>query len=164
MKRYLILILVCFLMAGCKTTKRSPASLTFWKIQKDTVYIPRDTTIVSPADSCLLEAMLECDSIGQAHIFKILTLEEGLKVKQRVKIIDNILTVAARVDTASIVAAWQQMVVSVKEEKVETIVERVNFVRSYQWFFIYSGGVFWLLLIGRFAIMIIKKAMSGGIF
>ena len=161
MKKYLIVILTCFILIGCSSNRRVHTS---WKIQKDTIYIPRDTTIISPADSSLLEALVVCDSAGLAHIKKILTLEEGLKVKQKVKIIDNILTVAAKVDTSSIVAAWQDMVVSVQEEKVQTIIEKVNHIRSYQWFFIYSGGIFWLLLIGKFAITIIKKAMSGGIF
>ena len=166
MKKYLIVIFACLLLAGCAASRkgRSPASLTFWKIQKDTVFVPRDTIIISPADSCLVEALVECDSIGQAHIMNILTLEEGLKVKQKVKIIDNILTVAAWVDTASIVAAWNEMVVTVQEEKILTVTERVNYVKSYQWFFIYSGGVLWILLFGMFAIKIIKKVASGGIF
>ena len=166
MKKYLIVILASLLLAGCSASRkgRSPASLTFWKIQKDTVFVPRDTTIISPADSCLVEALLECDSIGQAHIMNILTLEEGLKVKQKVKIIDNILTVAAWVDTASIVAAWQDMVVTVKEDKTFTEFVEVNHIKSYQWFFIYSGIILWVLLFGMFAIKIIKKVASGGIF
>lgn len=154
----LLIISVCLIVAGCSGLRRSQTipSMTFWKIQHDTVYIPRDTTFILPADSCLIQALIECDSMGLARISEILKLKNGIRVTQQVDLKDNILIVQAFVDTASIVARWMERQVTVKEEKVVTIEKRVNFIKGSQWFFIYCGYLFCFIAAATLVILIIR--------
>jgi len=144
--RWLSIILACLLMVGCSSLRRNqPTSgLTFWKVQRDTVYIPRDTIMMFPADSCLIQALVECDSTGKASLSEIQQLKNGKKVRQQMVIKDNVLQVEAIVDSAAIAARWWERVITVSDEKVITIEKKVNFIKGFQYFLIYSGIVFWV--------------------
>ena len=154
----LFIILVCLIVAGCSGSKKlqNIPSMTFWKIQHDTVYIPRDTTFILPPDSCLIQALIECDSTGLARISEILKLKNGKRVTQQIAMKDNILIVQAFVDTASIVARWMERQITVKEEKIVTIEKRVNYIKGSQWFFIYCGYLFCLVAAVYAIILLIR--------
>ena len=154
----LFIILVCLIVAGCSGSKKlqNIPSMTFWKIQHDTVYIPRDTTFILPPDSCLIQALIECDSSGLARISEILKLKNGKRVTQQIAMKDNILNVQAFVDTASIVARWMERQITVKEEKIVTIEKRVNYIKGSQWFFIYCGYLFCLVAAVYAIILLIR--------
>jgi len=145
----LLLIVASVLFLGCSSSRHleKPASLTFWKVERDTVWSLRDTVVVSPADSCLMEALLECDSNGRALLSRVLSLQTGQRVTQQVKLKDNHLRVASRVDADSIPAQMKDRQVTSKEEKVVTVERVVNVVKGYQWFFIYSGILMWVLIV-----------------
>jgi len=154
----LLIISACLIVAGCSGSRKlqNIPSMTFWKIQHDTVYIPRDTTFILPADSCLIQALIECDSTGLARISEILKLKNGKRVTQQIDLKDNVLIVQAFVDTASIVARWMEKQITVKEEKIVTIEKRVNFIKGSQWFFIYCGYLFFLIAAVYVIIRIIR--------
>lgn len=63
----------------------------------------RDTVVRIEADSSLLRALVECDSLGQAHLRELLEYQAGERLKPpRVAIRDNVLTATAEVDSLSI--------------------------------------------------------------
>ncbi|TSA23997.1 MAG: hypothetical protein D4R67_12575 [Bacteroidetes bacterium] len=154
----LLIISVFLIVAGCSVSKKlqNIPSTTFWKIQHDTVYIPRDTTFILPADSCLIQALIECDSTGLARISEILRLKNGIRVNQQIAMKDNILIVQAFVDTASIVARWMERQITVKEEKIVTVEKPVNYIKGSQWFFIYCGYLFCFIAAAALVILIIR--------
>ena len=154
----LLIILVCLIVAGCSGSRKlqNIPSMTFWKIQHDTIYVPRDTTFILPADSCLIQALIECDSTGLARISEILKLKSGKRVTQQISMKDNILNVQAFVDTASIVARWMERQITVKEEKIVTVEKPVNYIKGSQWFLIYCGYLFCFIAATALVILIIR--------
>ena len=154
----LMILATCVLLTGCSGSRKlqNIPSLTFWKIQHDTLYIPRDTTFILPPDSCLIQALVECDSTGLARISEILRLKSGIRVTQQISMEDNILKVQAFVDTASIVARWMERQVSVKEEKIITIEKPVNVIKGSQWFFIYCGYLFCFIAAAAVILLFIR--------
>lgn len=153
-----MILATCVLLTGCSGSRKlqNIPSLTFWKIQHDTLYIPRDTTFILPPDSCLIQALVECDSTGLARISEILRLKSGIRVTQQISMEDNILKVQAFVDTASIVARWMERQVSVKEEKIITIEKPVNVIKGSQWFFIYCGYLFCFIAAAAVILLFIR--------
>lgn len=152
------MILASGLLLSCSSSRHleKPPSLTFWKVERDTVWSLRDTVVVSPADSCLMEALLECDSNGQALLSRVLSLQTGRRVTQQVELKENHLRVQSQVATDSIPAQLKDMQVTVQEEKVVTVERVINVVKGYQWFFIYSGFVFWVLVVAGLVIRLFR--------
>jgi len=144
-----LLIVVSVLFLGCSSSRHleKPPMFTFWKVERDTVWSLRDTVVVSPADSCLMEALLECDSNGRALLSRVLSLQTGRRVTQRVELKENHLRVASHVDADSIPAQMKDRQVTLQQEKVVTVERVVNVVKGYQWFFIYSGILLWVLIV-----------------
>ncbi len=63
----------------------------------------RDTVVRIEADSSLLRALVECDSLGQAHLRALLDYQAGERLNPpQVAIRDNVLTATAEVDSLSI--------------------------------------------------------------
>lgn len=63
----------------------------------------RDTVIRIEADSSLIEALVECDSLGQARLSRIMEYESGGRVTPpSVTITDNVLTAKAVVDSMEV--------------------------------------------------------------
>ena len=63
----------------------------------------RDTVVRIEADSSLIEALVECDSLGQARLSRIMEYESGGRVKPpAVTITDNVLTAKAVVDSMEV--------------------------------------------------------------
>jgi len=155
-RQFLIVVSVLFL--GCSSSRHldKPPMLTFWKVERDTVWSLRDTVVVSPPDSCLMEALLECDSNGRALLSRVLSLQTGQRLTQQVELKENHLRIASRVNADSITAQMKDRQVTSKEEKVVTIERVVNVVKGYQWFFIYSGILLWILILVGLVIRLLR--------
>lgn len=65
--------------------------------------VVRDTVVTVRADSSLLRALVECDSLGQIHLLELLEYRAGERLKPpQVAIRDNVLTAVAEVDSMAI--------------------------------------------------------------
>jgi hypothetical protein len=63
----------------------------------------RDTVVTVKADSSLIRALLECDSLGQVRLKELLDYQAGERLKPPdVDITDNVLTAKAQVDSMNI--------------------------------------------------------------
>ena len=63
----------------------------------------RDTVVTVEADSSLLRALVECDSLGQAHLRQLAEYRAGDRLPPpKVSIRDNVLTATAAVDSMAI--------------------------------------------------------------
>lgn len=59
-----------------------------------------------PADSAMVRALLECDSLGQVRI-KQLETENGLRLKQNLSLKGNLLMVGAEIDSLAVYLAYK---------------------------------------------------------
>lgn len=116
----------------------------------------RDTTIWLPPDSALLEALIECDSAGQAQLRKIVALQAGRKLQApSVQLKDNRLTAGCRIDSQAVYATLKDRYERYDTSHYEshhnmmaTVVEvPVNYVTGWQWFQIWCGRILLIILI-----------------
>ncbi|MDL2315039.1 hypothetical protein LJC16_02135 [Bacteroidales bacterium OttesenSCG-928-C19] len=64
MKKLFTIILSLFLFTACKTSKM-PVQVP---VEKETIITERLVPVVNPADSLLLQLLLECDSLGNVRL------------------------------------------------------------------------------------------------
>ncbi|MCD7963029.1 MAG: hypothetical protein LUF90_05655 [Rikenellaceae bacterium] len=118
------------LFTNC-AVRKIPTS--FNSISSDTVIIKetfRDTLIAVKADSSMIKALLECDSIGQVRMKELIEYRQGDKVSiPQVKISENILISSVVVDSMDIYLSLKDFYeerISNREERVTEIIEIVR--------------------------------------
>lgn len=129
--RYLILAF-CILLLGCKAMK----PIVVENYTTDSIFVRevvRDTVVELHKDSSAIRALIECDSIGNAHIRRILELENGSRVEApKLSITDNILKATAQVDSQAIYLALKDTYTTQTKETVKTQIVEVNVLTWWQ--------------------------------
>ncbi len=103
MKQAVIVIAIALLIIGC--TAKKPVV----ELRTETHYIElvRDSTIIIPADSAWLEALLECDSLGNVYMKQLLGAQSGKHVQPpAIQLHSNVLTTTSRVDSFGVFYSW----------------------------------------------------------
>lgn len=139
--------LIC--ISGCTTTKYIEVEKT--KTIKEVV---RDTAIVMEADTAMMQALLECDSLGNVYITEIETLRKSSDMETTVKIERDTLHIFTKRDTIT-------EYVSIKDSyytEVDTIIKVVERELSRWEKFRINIGNAVLVLVGIALVYIILKA------
>ncbi len=94
----------------------------------------RDTVIQVQPDSSIVQALIKCDSTGQARLEEIRTLRESARVQQTLALKDNKFTAKAIVDSMEIFLTYKERYrEEQKVQVVETIIEKeVNVLKWWQ--------------------------------
>ena len=94
----------------------------------------RDTIIQVQPDSSIVQALIKCDSTGQARLNEIRTLKESTRVRQTLALKDNRITSKIVVDSMGIYMTYKER--HKEEQKVktiETVIEKeVNVLKWWQ--------------------------------
>ncbi|MFI3263549.1 MAG: hypothetical protein R3Y26_11690 [Rikenellaceae bacterium] len=126
------LLFFTLLILGCKSVQ----PIVIENRTTDSVFVHehvRDTIVELQRDSSTLKALIECDSIGNAHILRILELENGSRlVAPSISISDNILQSTAKVDSQAIYLALKDTYTTQVKETVVTQVREVNVLSWWQ--------------------------------
>lgn len=140
-------------MIACKS--KQPLAKTERIIETEIV---RDTVLNIKADSSLIRALLECDSLGRIRIKELKDIQSGENVKPPAIAIDNsnVLTAKCEVDSFSIYLAWKEKYTS-KESETPVIVETEKKLSKWQYFFMVMGEIFCGLIGALLIIFGIKK-------
>lgn len=120
----------------------------------------RDTIVTVERDSALVRALVECDSLGQAHIKQLLEYESGRRLTPPVvHIRDNVLTAAAKVDSLAIYLKLKDKYKEAVryDTRVITQTVEVNRLTGWQKTFYRLGQIFTLALLARGAFRIYKR-------
>jgi hypothetical protein len=158
---YMILfILLCAINISCKTS----ASINEIPVRTETVIKERLVPVEIPADSAVMSALLECDSLNNVRLVEI----DELKSK-RVESSFNLSTVANKQSSLSYVVktVLDTVYIPAKDSiiyqeiplRVDVPVE-VNRITGWQWFQIWAGRIFmflWLIVIIYLAIKVLQK-------
>ena len=99
-------ILICLLLSSCVLTKKQkekfcntcPTSSV--EYVKDSVYI-KDTIVNIKPDSSTIEALLECDSLGNVRIVELSSIQ-GQLLKLETELKNNTLKTKAKTDTIKV--------------------------------------------------------------
>jgi len=156
---FLILLLVVSL-TGCiseqRCQKRFPsAERTETVIQHDTVTSVKDSLIPLPADSGLIRALLECRE-GKVVIRQIEEIRPGKKIVPFIDLKNNVLTAGAKIDSSSIYFAWKETHIRESMVQLKVIEKPVYKVTGFQNFLIWSGKIFWVILLMVIGVALIR--------
>lgn len=118
----------------------------------------RDTVVQIQPDSSIVQALLECDSTGQARLAEIRTLKESARVRQTLALKDNKLTAKSVVDSMGIYLTYKERYrEEQKSQIVETVIEKeVNVLRWWQKSLMALGLVFSIGIGGKFLLKLMK--------
>lgn len=117
----------------------------------------RDTIIQVHPDSSIVQALIRCDSTGQARLEEIRILKETARIQQTLALKDNRLTTMAVVDSMGIYLTYKER--NREEQKVqtiETVIEKeTNVLKWWQKALIWMGAVtvFGIVLFGIIGIL-----------
>ena len=100
--------------------------------------------VIVKADSAMIRALIECDSLGQAHIRQLLEYQAGQRVNPpRVEIRDNVMTATSKVDSMAIYLALKDryMEKDARRNHSEIRTVEVNRLNRWQWFWCRLGQI-----------------------
>ena len=120
----------------------------------------RDTVIQVQPDSSIVQALIKCDSTGQARLEEIRTLKESTRVRQTLALKGNKLTAKSVVDSMGIYLTYKER--HREEQKVqvvETVIEKeVNVLKWWQKALMWMGVGAITFVLGRIlSLLILKK-------
>lgn len=100
----------------------------------------RDTVIVVQADSSLVKALIECDSLGRAHLTEITELRSGQHVRApTLSMRDNLITSASYMDHIVIPIQLKESIIKSSKAQVITRIVEVNRLTTWQSFWVIFG-------------------------
>lgn len=141
-KQKIILLIVTAQLSSCcrQSFPQPPSQPTETTVITETVH---DTTVVVRQDSAAIQALIECDSTGQAYIAQILELQSGTKVRQHLELNQGILQATAEVDSIQIYLTFKQRdKQTVKYVTVEKpVIVETNVIRPWQKFLMMLGAI-----------------------
>jgi len=148
MKRLVFLFLTISLL-GCRSQKPVTSEQKERIVtNREVTETPRDTTIYL-TDSSSIQALIKCDSAGQAYLAEIQSMRLGRLVKPSLKLNNSMLTVDCKVDSAAIYLAWNERF---EQVNTDTSVSKsrsvpVNYVTKWQLTQIWLGRIFMVSLV-----------------
>ncbi|MFR9574293.1 MAG: hypothetical protein SNG79_01375 [Rikenellaceae bacterium] len=95
----------------------------------------RDTVVVIERDSSLIRALVECDSLGQAHFKELIEIRSGRDVTPpKLELKDNILTATAAVDSMAIYLTLKDRYTEHKQVETITVTNTIetNYLTRWQ--------------------------------
>ena len=133
MKRTIRLIVILTIVQGCcpKLYPHKSESTEYSVVVSEII---RDTIIQVEPDSSIIQALIKCDSTGQARLEEIRTLKESARIQQTLALKDNKLTAKAVVDSMGIFLTYKERYQEKqKRQTIETVIEKeINVLKWWQ--------------------------------
>jgi len=123
----MLIILLAALLAACSPSLKLQSSQTE---ATDTVTVTeqvRDTVVVLERDQSMLRALLECDSVGQVQMRRLMEYQAGNRLRPPdIEVRDNVLTATAQADSMAIYLTLKERHTSTRKEFQVVEVNRQN--------------------------------------
>lgn len=162
MKKILICLFVVIpFLSGCAS--RRPVVTGTDRIVRDSVRVEtvyRDTTLYVPADSSMIQALIECDSTGRAYLKELLDYKAGEHLKPpSLNLTGNVLTASAQIDSFAVFAKLKDRYTekNSQETRITTQTIETNVLNGWQKFWIKFGYVSALILAGGVVLKLLKR-------
>ena len=131
--RKMLIILLAALLATCSPSLKLQSSQTE---ATDTVTVTeqvRDTVVVLERDQSMLRALLECDSVGQVQMRRLMEYQAGNRLKPPdIEVRDNVLTATAQADSMAIYLTLKDRIERHTSTRKEFQVVEVNRLNTWQ--------------------------------
>lgn len=146
--RKMVIILLAALLAACSPSLKLQSSQT---AATDTVTVTervRDTVVVIERDQSMIRALLECDSLGQVQMRRLLEYQAGTRLKPPdIEVRDNVLTATAQADSMAIYLTLKDRIERHASTRKELQVVEVNRLNTWQRTWMRIGQISAALLI-----------------
>lgn len=108
MTRIVKILAFVLVLSSCRTLRTSSDVRRSDSVSYVDRLVVRDSLVLVPvpADSSILQALIECDSLNQAHIRYIVRLEDGTRSSIAVTLDNNLLSVACQCDSLAIYSLY----------------------------------------------------------
>lgn len=131
--RKMLIILLAALLAACSPSLKLQSSQTE---VTDTVTVTeqvRDTVVVLERDQSMLRALLECDSVGQVQMRRLMEYQAGNRLRPPdIEVRDNVLTATAQADSMAIYLTLKDRIERHTSTRKEFQVVEVNRQNTWQ--------------------------------
>ena len=129
--RKMLIILLAALLAACSPSLKLQSSEA-----TDTVTVTeqvRDTVVVLERDQSMLRALLECDSVGQVQMRRLMEYQAGNRLRPPdIEVRDNVLTATAQADSMAIYLTLKDRIERHTSTRKEFQVVEVNRQNTWQ--------------------------------
>lgn len=136
-----IILLLLISCVGCRSVK----PIVLERVRLDSIVVVeqiRDTIVTLERDSSMIRALVECDSVGEAHLKEIVELRRGERVKiPSLSLKSNKLTVVSVVDSVDIYLKLKDRYTTKIESEVRVERVEVNILTGWQKFWMRAGQI-----------------------
>lgn len=153
--KFTIAAMLIWALAGCR-----PASVATRADRSDSIVYRERVTVKDsliavpmPADSSMLRALVECDSLNNAYISSIVELRSGSRSSASVKLENKVLTVDCHCDSLTIYSIYHARYQYIAESAVSRTSSNTE-VTSRPWWLSNWAGVLAISLLSAIAILL----------
>lgn len=102
-----------------------------------------DTIITVRSDTSMIQALIECDSTGQAYLSEIMQLKSAARLHQDIRLQANVLTATADIDSMSIYLTYKDRYRTTETTRTETntVTVTTNILKSWQKLLMFIGAL-----------------------
>ena len=117
---------------------------------KDTLFLDttntetlHDTIITIQPDTSMIQALIQCDSTGQAYLRQIRQLKTGTQIKQTIHLEGGRLTATSAIDSMSIYLTYKDRYQTTEATRTETntVTVATNILKSWQKLLMFIGAL-----------------------
>ncbi len=138
-----ILILPVILLLPSCSRRQYPQQSTGTVTTTTITETLHDTIITIQPDSSMIQALVECDSTGQAYLRQIHQLKAGTQIRQTIHLEGGRLTATSAIDSMSIYLTYKDRYQTTETSRTETstITVTTNILKSWQKLLMFIGAL-----------------------
>ena len=146
--RKMLTILLAALLAACSPSLKLQSSQTAATATVIVTEQVRDTVVVVERDQSMIRALLECDSVGQVQMRRLMEYQAGNRLRPPdIKVRNNVLTATAQADSMAIYLTLKDRIERHTSTRKELQIVEVNRLNTWQRTWMCVGQISALLLI-----------------
>lgn len=148
-----VFILLAWILSMTSCSRRQyPPTATATTSVTTITEVRHDTIVTIQPDSTMIQALIECDSTGQAYLREINQLKASDHLHQNLHLEDNILTATATVDSMDIYLTYKDRYQTTTNTTTETrtVTVTTNILKPWQQMLMYLGSIAALAIIIKF--------------
>ena len=157
MKHLIFLLFVGTLLCSCRPSKPLSVNESV-RDSRVVTEVVRDTVVTVEPDSSMLRALMECDSLGQVRLSRLLDYESGKRTRPpMVSINDNVLIAKSVVDSMSIYLEFKDRYKEHYKTSYKVSVVETNRLTGWQKLRLRLGELFIIATVCGLVLFVIRK-------
>lgn len=148
-----VFIFLAWILSAISCSRRQyPVQTTQTTSVTTITEVQHDTIVTVQPDTSMLQALIECDSTGQAYLREINQLKSSSYLHQSLNLTNNILTATAAVDSMDIYLTYKDRYQTTTNTTTETktVTVTTNILKPWQQMLMYLGALTILIIAVKF--------------